>query len=653
MRQLLFILGLVLITIQAESQDTSKTVSLNDVVITGVRADSKTPVSQKTIKKSSIDSTYQGEELPLILDKTPSVTSQSDGGHPNGYTTFRLRGIDQTRINMTLNGVPLNEPEDQGVYTSNYPGFVNNIKSMQIQRGVGTSTNGVASYAGSINFESQNGIQKKTEIDLGGGSWNTQRINVSNSTGLSKKGFALFTDVSAYKTDGYKYHSGGSGYSFFTSGGYYSNKDIVKLTGFIGNSKNKMAWLAVSDSMIKVDRRTNDNTEGDNDNFTQTLIQLQHMRSITSNSKITSTIFYNRLDGVWDLSLASIGAGTDKINFQLGSNFGGLMSNYNYTNDKVKINFGVSANEYQRTHSSSMYPDTKVLFYKNTGTKNEVASFFKVGYDIGKLTLFADAQGRMVEFSYIGDTTMPKQTWSFFNPKAGLVYSQSSTINYYVSVGQSHREPTRTNMFGGNDNLIGFVPIKPEEVVDYELGTNIDKERLQLQTNLYYMDFKNEITLLGALGSNGLPLMTNVSKSFRSGVEIDVNYRLNKMVSLENNTNYSYNRIVDNNITFQPLYTPVLVSNNAVKITYNKIVFGITAKVNSKAYINFENTVTTPAFVLYGLNVGYESKKYAVLITGNNLTSVNYFTSGYAIGNTPYYFANAPMSLYATFKIKL
>ena len=370
MRHILLALILIGTSTKVISQDTSKTVSLGDVVITGVRADSKTPISQKTIFKSSIDSTYQGEELPIQMDKTPSVTSQSDGGHPNGYTTFRLRGIDQTRINMTLNGVPLNEPEDQGVYTSNYPGFTNNIKSMQIQRGVGTSSNGVASYAGSINFESQNGTQKKTEIDLGGGSWNTQRINVSNSTGLSKKGFALFTDLSAYRTDGYKYHSGGSGYSFFASGGYYGQKDIIKLTGFIGNAKNKMAWLAVSDSTIKSDRRTNANTNGDNDNFTQSLVQLQHMRVINRNSKITNTVFYNRLDGVWDLSLESLGAGTDKIKYQLGSNFGGAISNYNYTKDNLRIDIGVSGNQYARTHSGSIYPDTKELLYKNTGSKN-------------------------------------------------------------------------------------------------------------------------------------------------------------------------------------------------------------------------------------------------------------------------------------------
>ena len=646
----LFIASLFLV-LTINGQDTSNV--LGGVTVIGVRADSKTPVSQKTINRSSIDSTYQGEEMPILMDKTPSITSQSDGGHSQGYTTFRLRGIDQTRVNMTLNGVPLNEPEDQGVYTSNYPNFMNNIKSFQIQRGVGTSSNGVASYAGSINFESESGVTKGNEIQFGYGSFGTERVMGTVSTGVLENNTSMFASISHYRTNGYKYHSGGSGYSFYMGGGYYGKKDIIKVTAFYGASKNQMAWLAVSDSTIKEDGRANNNSVGDLDDFRQGFVQVQHTRFIGVKSKLTSTVFYNRLDGNWDLNLESVWAGPGKLNYQLSSNFAGGFMNYNYSNKTVRVNVGFNGSYYERHHSASWYPTVTSLLYKNTGFKNDLGGYVKVASDFGKVTMYVDLQERMTTFRYVGDVSIPNKRWVFFNPKAGLVYSKSNNLNYYFSVGQSHREPTRTNMFGGEDNLIVFVPVKYETVVDYELGLNFGKDKLKVQTNLYYMDFKNEITLLGALGSNGLPLMGNVSKSYRSGIELDLEYKLNKFVSIVNTTNYSYNRIVDNGVEFQPLYTPDLVINQGIKFSYKRFVLIPTAKYNSEAYINFDNTLTTPSFMIYGLNVGYQYKKVSLMVTGVNLTSENYYTSGYAVGDVPYYFANAPASLFVTLKIKI
>lgn len=182
-----------------DKNDTNKIIQLDRLVVMGVRGDKKTPITQKTISKKDITQFYQGQEIPILLDKTPSITSQTDGGHMQGYTYFRIRGIDQTRINMTLNGAPLNEPEDQGVYTSNYPGFTNVIQSVQIQRGVGTSSNGVASYGGSISFLSQNGIDKGSELDLGYGSFNTRRLNFSNNSGLKKKLCDIYKFVTIFK----------------------------------------------------------------------------------------------------------------------------------------------------------------------------------------------------------------------------------------------------------------------------------------------------------------------------------------------------------------------------------------------------------------------------------------------------------------------
>lgn len=647
----LLLLSLVTLSVSAQDtlvskNDTLKTRELSHVTITGIRPISKTPISQKTLTKDDIAKTYQGQEMSYIIANTPSITTQSDGGQPNGYTTFRLRGIDQTRINMTLNGVPLNEPEDQGVYFSNYPNFALNIKSLQIQRGVGTSSNGTASYGGSINFESQNGLQKQSMAQIGYGSFNTQRANATYSSGLSKRKLALFTNLSGYKSDGYKYNSGGSGYSGFLSGGYYGDKNVIKLTGFSGRSLNQMAWFAVSESDIKLDPRTNYNAKGEDDDFTQSFGQLQYIRSISNKSSLTTTTYYNRLDGLWGMFVDP----TTLMKFKLASNFYGVMSNYNYTSKNLSFNMGVHANTYNRTHGGIIGGST---LYTNTGTKVDYSGYTKLAYTMGKYTIYGDIQARHVGFSYVGDVYMAPLEWLFINPKGGITYTKSEKVNYYVSIGKSHREPTRTDMFGGNDNLGTLNIITPEEVLDYELGSNVKLGNLSLQYNGYVMDFKNEITLLGALGANGLPLMTNVSKSFRSGVEIDLNYRLSREISLTNSSNYSYCRIKNGSETYQPLYTPNLIVNQGITYTKKGFVVGVQGKYASKSYITSDNSMTIPQYLTINANMGYTYKNYNVTIQGINLTNKKYYTSGYGIGSDKYLFVNAPSSFYITIKATL
>lgn len=593
----------------------------------------------------------------MVLDKTPSITSSTDGGHPQGYTYFRLRGIDQTRVNMTLNGVPLNEPEDQGVYFSNYPGFSNNIKSMQIQRGVGTSSNGVSSYAGSINFESPTGFNKGTDIELGYGSFNTMRLNASNSTGLTDKGFALYTNFSTFSTDGYKYNSGSQGYSFFMSGGYYGSKDVVKFTAFTGRSFNQMAWAAVSEDDIANDPRTNYNTPVEDDDFMQSFAQLQYTRRLGEKSLINTTAYYNRLDGNWDLDLAPFGAGPDVLNYQLASNFYGLMSNFKYVGNVLRVDVGLHGNMYDREHAMAILPDVNTTFYTNTGYKNEVSGFSKFSLDVDEVTLYVDAQLRHTNFRYDGTLDVPNQDWTFFNPKGGLVYTHCKHWKGYVSVGLSHREPTRNDMFMGEDDPTSFTQVTPEQVVDYEAGVNYTGNRLGVKTNVYYMDFENEITLIGALGSNGLPLMTNVETSYRMGVELDATWyvvkKKNHELVLNNNTNLSYNRIVDGSETFQPLYTPPVVSNTSMGYTYKGFRIGVNAKYHSTSYIDFNNEYTTPSFLVCGADVGYTYKNTTLSVKVNNITNEQYYTNGYAVGTTRYFFVNAPTSVYATLKFTL
>lgn len=639
-------------------EDTTNVIELGGLEVIGVRSGNKMPITETTITDSDIKRGYQGEEVPSILDKTPAITSHSDGGHPQGYTYFRLRGMDQTRINMTLNGTPLNEPEDQGGYFSNFPGFSNNIKSAQIQRGVGTSTNGVSSYAGSINFESPTGKDKGSEIELGYGSYNTMRFNASNSTGLSDKGFALYTNFATQQTDGYKDHSGNKGYSFFLSGGFYGKKDIIKVTAFTGQSFNEMAWLAVSKDDIRDNPKTNYNHESERDDFMQSFAQVQHTRRLGSNSTISTTLYYNKLDGGW----------TDKYpesdtvtNFRLSSNFGGIISNYKYVKDGLNLNVGIHGNLYERSHKKTYVPFSDDVLFTNKGVKNEASGFIKGTYTINKLSLFADAQLRHTMFKYVGDLGILTMDWTFFNPKGGLVYKHNKNYRTYVSIGQTFREPTRTDLFLGESNATrnednnqeGYKDFKREEVVDLEIGSEYSSDKFTTKINLYYMKFKNEIVPIGKIGSNSLPLMESVNSSFRSGVEIEVMYKPYEELVITNNTSLSYNRMEYGEQTIQPLYTPPLVSNTNIYYLYNGWYIGANLKIHSSSYIGFSGDNKIDPFGIVGMGMGYTYRGYSISAKINNITSERYYTNGYIDGEIPYYYVNAPTSLYITLKIIL
>lgn len=634
---------------QETEKDTVKTINISDVEVVGVRANSNTPITQKKITRDEITKSYQGQEMTYILSNTPSVNFSSDGGHAQGYTYFRMRGIDQTRINMTLNGVNLNEPEDQGVYFSNYPMFALNVESMQIQRGVGTSSNGTSSYAGSINFESVKGLTKSTNIEAGYGSFNTGRVNVNHSTGKMKNGFAAFGSLSAYTSDGYRYNSGGNGYSGFLSVGYYGVKDVVKLTAFSGMSYNEMAWFAVAESDINIDPRTNYNPKGETDLFRQHFTQLQYTRQLSNKSTLTTTAYYNRLTGNWGMFMDSV----NLMEFGLSSHFMGIISNYQLKTKKYEFNLGVNANDYQRTHKMVIDNFGTEPLYRNTGYKNEFGGFSKFTYKINKFNLFADAQLRYVDFKYKGDVPMQDLNWLFFNPKAGISFKQNNKFTHYFTVGQSHREPTRTDMFGGWDNLVTLNIINPEQVIDYEAGSYINLKNLAIQANVFYMDFKNEITLLGALGSNGLPLMTNVTKSFRSGIELDVNYKLGKYFSFLNNSSFMNCKIENNGATTRPLYTPNVIINQSVNFERKGLMASVSTRYQSESFIDFENTAVAPQFMVFNCAIGYKISKYSLVASFNNVTNKRYFTNGYLIGSDRYFFVNAPFNFGLTFKANL
>lgn len=644
------------------------TLTIDEVVIYSIRGDEKTPITEKTLNQYQIQKNYQGQDVPFILNKqTPSILVYSDGGNYNGYQYFRLRGIDQTRINMTLNSVPLNEPEDQGAYFSNYPDFSKNISSMQVQRGIGLSANGVASYGGSINFESMD-LQSDTKVDinLGYGSFNTQRFSVGVNSKINEKLY-FYTRYSRLNSDGYRNNSETNGHTMFFSGGYFNKKSIIKITGFLGESKNGMAYLASSVDSISKNRKYNPLSANEKDNFKQNHIQIQYIKTLSNSLNLTNTLYYTNLLGSYDVYV-----NPDMLYFKLKSNFYGIISNLNYSKNNLNLNLGLHINNYDRTHMMSIKPDITTNIYSNTGKKNEESVYLKASYSINKFTPFIDLQLRNVNFTYIPETSYNLNfnsiNWLFFNPKVGLNYNLNEKLRFYTCIGKTHREPTRNDMFGGADDIDNsnysvvsdFNRVKPETVVDFEIGAKYHYKSFVFNINYFDMQFKNEIASIGQLSYIGLPLRKNVASSYRKGVEVDMNYSIASKIKIWSNATFMVAKIKEyttdyDSVTYHnvsPLLTPNIITNIGLDYKIAKYLeTNIDMKHISSSYLdNTENSnLKLPSYVVFNLSVTIRLKnELNIVLNVNNLFNDKYYNSGYAQGADSYYFVAPTRNYFIT-----
>ena len=657
-------ISLIIITLlfceQVKSQDTTDTIAaqhLGEVVVTAYQADRQTPVTFQNIYSEEIKSKSVGQEPSFILSETPSITNYSDAGNSQGYSYYRLRGIDQTRVNMMFDGVPLNEPEDQGAYFSNYPDLLNSVSKMQIQRGVGTTKNGAANYAGSILLSSPNlADSTKTTFGLGYGSFNSFRAFGEYKSGIRNRK-AFYARASQIYSDGYKYHSSNNSQSIFLSGGLFYDKSTWKLNVLAGQQRNDMAWVGVSDSLIKIDRKTNANTEQEKDRFIQSLIQLQNTWQINHFSSLQSSVYYTFLKGNYDFDLnAFLGfPSTDELyNYAVQSNLLGAYTNYTFSKNRFNWTTGFHGNIYNRQHTGS----EKILgqLYQNTGYKNEASVFTKVDYTFKWLTFFADIQYRYVNFDYKGSVYLPKMDWHFINPKVGLSAEINPNSIIYYSIGRTGREPTRNDMFGGEDDLLAdefenaiLSNTNPEYVLNHELGFRYQQKKLKFNLNLYYMDFNNEIVLDGKFGPNGLALTNNVEHSIRTGIELSLAYKINKHFALINNSSFNYSRIKEQNEKFSPILTPPVIVNQEFVYTQNNFTLALSAKYQHSSYIDFANSSTVKGYFLLNSRVSYDFKNFQFSMFLNNITNTKYFNHGYVdFDGSKKYFVQVPINFYVS-----
>ncbi|MEZ4829422.1 MAG: TonB-dependent receptor [Bacteroidia bacterium] len=637
---------------QIPSEDTMK-INLDGVVISsGFQAGNNMPVSFTNLNRSDWNLKNTGQEPSFFLSETPSVTFYSDAGSFNGYSYFRLRGIDQTRINMTLDGVPLNEPEDQGVYFSNYPDFLNAVGKIQIQRGAGTSQNGAASYGGSILFSSPDlSDSAQSSVGISAGSFNTFRLYGRHNTGF-KNGKGLFVRGSVLHSDGYKTRSGHNSGSIFYSGGWLQGKSLWKITGFAGHQRNELAWIGVPADILESNPRANGNANED-DMFTQSLTQLQHIYSPGKKHTIRSSLYFNYLKGNYDfdynnfLGLPS----TDELyNYAFESFFTGIFSNYTFESENLSWTTGIHANTYARIHRGS--EKTLGELYQNTGMKSEFSVFSRMSYAWQPMAFFADIQYRTAGFDYTGSVDLESQSWIFLNPRAGLVWNLNPAVQVYFSLGQTGREPTRNDMFAGNDDLpadsLG-APLTgildPEFVTDYEWGVRIKGKKISANVNLYYMNFRNEIVLVGQFGPNGLALSGNVEKSYRSGVEMELNWSPRHWLRVNTILSVNRSRIVAGETWLQPVLTPAVIAGQEWVFRIKNIETGIAGRFQSRSFMDFANEYSLKNYFLLNWRGTVSFKKWELTILVNNLTNARYFNNGYVdFVGTPRYFIQAPVN---------
>ncbi len=652
MRKILIFAFLFVVNAFIWSQSQLKdTISLDETVIMGKKVDQTMPVTYIDISKKTIDRQNNGQEPSQILTYLPSISAYSDAGNFVGYSYFRLRGIDQTRINMTLDGVPLNEPEDQGAYFSNFPDFFNSLQSVQVQRGVGTSSNGVASYAGSINFQAVL-LRGESASELGAnyGSYNSYRFYGEHQS-IYKQDQGFYVRASALGTDGYKYHSGNKSYSAFFSGGLVLGNHQLKLTGFVGDQRNEMAWIGVTKEQIDKDPRTNADSDED-DHFLQTLWSLQHTWTIKQGLTQSNTIYYNFLEGNYDFDLNNyLGYhSTDEMyNYDFQHHFKGFISNINWYRGLWKINGGINVNSYNRRHIGS--ERTSGELYRNKGFKDEFSSYVKVRFSPGKFHLYADVQYRYTNFDYSGSVAMDKLEWNFVNPKVGMVYDFAKDWNVYYSFGRSGREPTRNDIFNGEDDLLeddnggpAINTTDAEYVNDHEFGIRWRNDKIQLSLNGYYMNFEDELVLNGNYGPNGLALHSNVDQSFRSGLELDVNVTVAKNVSLFNQSNFSHNKITEDGVEFSPILTPEILINQGVSYKSQHFQTQLLFRYQGASYIDFANEYSVPSFYTLNWQGVYVIKNLEFKVNIDNLTDQKIISNGYLNWDgTPLYFVQAPL----------
>jgi iron complex outermembrane receptor protein len=670
---------------QVQPKDSIKATQLDEVLVSAVRATYKDPVSFTNVSKSEIEERNLGQDIPVLLNFLPSVVTTTDAGNGIGYTGLRVRGSDATRINITINGIPYNDSESHGTYWVNMPDFASSLESIQLQRGVGTSTNGSGAFGASLNMLTDLASERASgEIANSFGSFNSRKHTVKFSSGKLNDGFELSGRLSNIHSDGYVDRASSDLKSYFLQGTYLGKSTLIKALAFGGDQKTYQSWNGIDLNTYNDNPTFNsagmftdefDNSgyyDNETDNYKQDHYQLHWNEKWGINWSTNLAVHYTKGKGYYEnykesanfleYGLTSVAneTSTDLIRQKwLDNDFYGTTFSTNYHRNNFDFILGGALNKYEGDHFGKViwarFASTSELgdkYYDDYGVKTDGNLFAKASYAFSNgLSLFADLQYRNVNYKANGvQANLVEDNFNFFNPKGGITYKISNESTVFFSYARANREPNRTDYENGTP--------KPEKLDDFELGWKFKMKKGTINVNAYYMAYQDQLVLTGELDDVGFPIRKNSGNSYRLGLEIEANLALSDKWFLVPNLAISRNmnkdfysdasvflqNIGDTKIAYSP---EMVVGNQLMFKPLDRLQIGILSKFVGKQYLNNieDERGTLPNYFINDFNAIYSfpinkiAKEVILTLNVNNIFDRKYASNAadYGSGFVYYY----------------
>lgn len=672
MKNIFLFLTLLVLTVSVNAQqnqvqqDSTTTENLEEVLVKAVRVNADSPITHSNLTKAELAKRNLGQDIPVLLNFLPSVVTTSDAGAGVGYTGIRVRGTDATRVNVTINGIPYNDPESQGTFWVNLGDFASSTESLQLQRGVGTSTNGSGAFGASLNLLTDATSKEASgEIANSFGSYGTRKHTVKISTGLLNDHFEISGRFSKIDSDGYVDRAFTDLKSYFIQGVYKDDNTLIKALTFGNVEQTYQSWFGLTADELKEDRRQNPYTyDNETDNYWQDHYQLHWNERFDNNWSTNLGLNYTKGKGYFEQYKPEESAGDFNnlieedsdviVRRWLDNNFYVLNANVTYKQNALELITGISYSSYDGDHfgeviwGSDLASGTNIRdhYYDGDATKNDFSIFSKATFKLAsKITGFVDLQGRFVNYKTNGLNSdrvefFTDANFSFFNPKLGLTYKPSQNNNYYLSYARANREPNRDDFENG--------VTENETLNDIELGWRYGKGKASVNTNVYYMFYENQLVLTGELDDVGSALRATSGKSYRLGLEVDANIQFCKQFGISTNVAISSNKnkgfsseingeLVDlgnTNISFSP---DLVIGNTLNFYPVERLQVSLLSKYVGEQYMgNVDSDFSKlDSYFVNDFNVNYEIKPNklfkSIVLSAlvNNMFNKKYVSNGY------------------------
>ena len=639
---------------------------MEEVLVKAVRANSSTPVTYSNLNKREISKRNLGQDIPILLNYLPSVISSSDAGAGIGYTYLNVRGSNSERINVTINGIPYNDAESQGTFWVNLGDFASSTESLQLQRGIGTSTNGAGAFGASLNILTD-AISEDAygEISNSVGSYNTRKHTVKFSTGMVNEDFELSGRLSKINSDGYVDRAFSDLKSYFLQASFNNDHRLVKAITFGGSERTYQSWYGLDQQQLIEDRRQNPYTyENEVDDYNQNHYQLHWNEKLSNNWSANLGLNYTKGKGFFEQFKTE----EDAANFNyiiednsdlivrrwLDNDFYVLNASLNYNYENLNLILSGSYSNYIGDHFGEViwarnFDDNYSIrdrYYEGNGKKNDLSFFTKVSYKLKDILIYGDLQLRKINYKTSGITSdlinlKLDKKYNFFNPKIGITHNLNSNSLIYLSYSRANREPSRSD-YENNPN------IKPEKLNDLEFGYRLSSDKLELNLNAYYMLYNEQLVLTGAIDDVGAPIRTNSGSSYRVGIESEINLELSKKLDISSNLTLSsnknkevisnYNGALTNFGKTNLSYSPNFITNNTINYKFTeKFSLSMLSKYVGKQFMgntDAKNSILESYFVNdlnFNLKITPKRIFNEIVVSGliNNILDKEYVSNGY------------------------